>query len=105
MSKLHLKESEEPLMPGFNHTAMCGEIVPKALFVFHFDDSCEMNFSEFLSSIRICRWCRKIEEQIEMERQKLEPNDPGKTRRYVYALSPGQEEMDLEREQELVEAA
>jgi len=100
----HLKESEAPLLPGADQTAMCGEMVLRASFPFMYEDILSLEFSEFLSSLNVCPKCWLIEKRIATERRIL-ANAEQPSPRFVYGLAAGQEQLDSERHYELVEAA
>ena len=73
--KAHLKSSDEPLKEGQDHSALCGQVVNKAQFVFFFDSDKFESFLEMLSPLRFCSKCARMEI----------------AGRYIYALIPGQE--------------
>lgn len=74
MTKAHLADSMEPLREGSDLTANCGAVVPKAQFVFLWDNE---NYPEFLSvsMTRICQRCAGSDLD----------------RKYIYGIVPAQE--------------
>lgn len=74
--KVHLRDSEEPLKEGQDHIAICGERIPKAVYVFMWNEDSGFSFAEQVQRrLNVCRKCRELE--------------IGK--RYVYGLVSGQE--------------
>src|ERR1039458_9458782 len=73
--KAHLLSSDEPLKEGQDHSALCGQVVKKAQFVFFFDSDKFESFLEMLSPLRFCSKCARVEI----------------VGRYIYALIPGQD--------------
>ena len=102
----HLKESDVPLLPGADQTAMCGEFIPRASFPFMYEDSLSYHFAEFLRSLQVCKTCWQTELAIANVRKQWDDARAPLGTRYVYGLAAGQEQMDAEREHyELIDAA
>jgi len=76
--KFHLLSTEEPAHDHQLLTALCGTLVPDAMFVFHFDTGV-CDFRESVNPLRTCAGCR----EASMETSSL--------KRYVYGLVAGDE--------------
>jgi hypothetical protein len=83
--KTHLANSDEPLDEGVELTAVCGEKVPRAQFVFMWDElECGMplNIAQCRYVFGICPKCRD--------------NFMGTDNRYLYGVRSWQEEQTPE---------
>lgn len=80
--KAHLLDSDEPLVAGQDQTALCGQVVSKAYFVF-----C-LNVGPSLGNALSARFfCRKCGEKV-----------GATTGNYVYSLIDGEQAKHLEAE-------
>ena len=86
--KIHLLDSDEPLLAGKNHVALCGTEVPSAYFVF----GCDTNFAKTPESWNSFQDCRKC-------------NDFLMSRRYQYGMISGEESVRHEVAEEEMEVA
>lgn len=78
--KAHLVSSDDPLLSGQDHMAVCGVLVPKAEFVLFVDGTISGSTHDLFQAMnpsQFCRHCRNAEVILD--------------KRYLYALVAGEE--------------